>query len=481
MIPIINRITEIPADQSVVVVCGAEHFPSFLDLGEVEAGYVKRCIAEREEVIVLNNYFRIIVIVTEKSDLSPSRRMEHLRQMSARVREIVRGHGVRSLTVAHTVLCEGSFEAFTEGLIMSLYTFNRHKTLSRKEKRDIFPESLSFFSEHETGWIEIFRDAIYFARDLVNEPVSHLTASGMADRIKDFVSQAGIRCDVYGMRKIEALKMGGVLAVNRGSLDPPAFVVMEWKPEGHLNTKPVIMIGKGVVFDTGGVNLKPGEHMDEMKADMAGGAAVASAMYMIAKKEIPLHIMAFVPASDNRPGVRAYVPGDVITMYNGTTVEVVNTDAEGRLLVADALSYADNFDPSLVVTLATLTGSAANTFGSHAIAMMGNANDETTKLMEMAGEKVYERVASLPFWEEYGDMLKSDIADLRNLGGKEAGAVTAGKFLEKFTRTPLIHLDIAGTAMMKKDEHYRLKGGTGSGARLLTSFLEALATSELKL
>ncbi|MCA1756206.1 MAG: peptidase M17 [Bacteroidales bacterium] len=481
MIPIISRITEMPADQSVVVVCGAEHFPSFLDLGEVEAGYVKRCIAEREEVIVLNNYYRIIVIVTEKSDLAPLRRMEHLRQLSARVREIVRDHRVRSLTVAHTVLCEGSFEAFTEGLIMSLYTFNRHKTLSRKEKRDVFPESLSFFGENETGWIEIFRDAIYFARDLVNEPVSHLTAAVMADRIKDFVSQAGIRCDVYGMRKIEALKMGGVLAVNRGSLDPPAFIVMEWKPEGHINTRPVILVGKGVVFDTGGVNLKPGEHMDEMKADMAGGAAVASAMYMSAKKGIPLHIMAFVPASDNRPGVRAYVPGDVITMYNGTTVEVVNTDAEGRLLVADALSYADNFDPSLVVTLATLTGSAANTFGSHAIAMMGNADSETKKMMEMAGEKVYERVASLPFWEEYGDMLKSDIADLRNLGGKEAGAVTAGKFLEKFTITPLIHLDIAGTAMMKKDEHYRLKGGTGSGARLLTSFLEALATSEMKL
>jgi leucyl aminopeptidase len=481
MIPIINRIAEVPQDQSVVVVCGTESFPCFLNLGEDETGYVKRCIAEREEVIVLNNYHRVVIIVTEKSDLSPSRRKEHLRQLAARVRDIIRGHRERSIALAYTDLCEGSFEAFTEGLIMSLYTFNRHKSLSRKEKKEVFPESLSFPGDYETGWIDIFRDAIYFARDLVNEPLSHLTAAGMADRIREFVAPSGIRCEIYGMRKIEALKMGGVLAVNRGSLDPPAFVVMEWKPEGHVNTKPVILVGKGVVFDTGGVNLKPGDHMEEMKADMAGGAAVASAMYMAARKEIPLHIMAFVPASDNRPGVRAYVPGDVITMYNGTTVEVVNTDAEGRLLVADALSYADNFDPSLVVTVATLTGSAANTFGSHAIAMMGNADSETIELMEMAGEKVYERVASLPFWEEYGDMLKSDIADIRNLGGKEAGAVTAGKFLEKFTRAPLIHLDIAGTAMMKKDEHYRVKGATGSGTRLLTLFLEALAASEVKL
>ena len=541
MVPSINKVTEIPADQSVVVICGADSFPSLLELGGAEAEYVKRCIAEREEVILLNNYYRIIVVVTEKSDIAPSRRMEHLRQVSSRVRNIIRENRIKSVIVTSCELCDGSFEAFTQGLIMSLYVFNRHKTLSRREKQDFYPESLNFYEEKETGesdcgengisareadgnngagqgvrddeagengisakeadgnngagqgvrdseiWeneirrIEIFRDAIYFARDLVNEPVSHLTATGMASRIKEFVSGAGIRCDIFGMRKIEALKMGGLLAVNRGSLDPPAFVVMEWKPENHVNSNPVILIGKGVVFDTGGINLKPGEHMEEMKADMAGGAAVTAAIYMAAMRGIPLHIKAFVPASDNRPGVRAFVPGDVITMYNGTTVEVLNTDAEGRLMLADALSYADNFDPSLVITMATLTGSAANTFGTHAIAMMGNADKALFQLMESAGEREYERVATLPFWEEYGDMLKSDIADLKNLGEKEAGAITAGKFLGKFTRSPLIHLDIAGTAMMKKDEHYRLKGGTGSGARVLTGFLEAVAGSEIKL
>ncbi|TFH35936.1 MAG: peptidase M17, partial [Bacteroidia bacterium] len=270
-------------------------------------------------------------------------------------------------------------------------------------------------------------------------------------------------------------KMGGLMAVNRGSLDPPTFTVIEWKPEKCTNAKPIVLIGKGVVFDTGGLNLKTTEWIEDMKSDMAGGASVAAVMYLAASINLPLHLMAFIPATDNRPGVRAIAPGDIIRMYNGRSVEVLNTDAEGRLILADALSYADNFDPGLVITVATLTGSAANTFGNQAIAMMGNADEKYFEMLSVAGETVFERVARLPFWDEYGELLKSDIADLKNIGGKEGGAITAGKFLESFTVSPFIHLDIAGTAILKKDDHYRLKGGTGAGVRVLTEFLMQVA------
>lgn len=275
--------------------------------------------------------------------------------------------------------------------------------------------------------------------------------------------------------------MGGIIAVNRGSNDPPTLSVIEWKPKKHINKNPLILVGKGVVFDTGGLNLKPTNYIEEMKADMAGGAAVAAVMYYLARTNSPLNVMAFIPATDNRPGQDAYAPGDVITMYNSKTVEVLNTDAEGRLILADALSYADKFKPSLMISIATLTGSAANAFGNKAVAVMGNAGDEYFGLLKDAGDRVHERIAPMPFWDDFGDLLKSDIADLKNVGGREAGAITAGKFLENFTNSPFIHLDIAGTAMLKENDHYRPKGGTGSGVRLLSEFLNILSDSDLKI
>jgi len=308
-----------------------------------------------------------------------------------------------------------------------------------------------------------------------------MTAEMLASQVREFTGAAGVRVEVFGIRKIESLKMGGLISVNRGSLDPPTFTVLEWKPENYKNSRPLVLVGKGVVFDSGGLNLKPTSYIEDMKSDMAGGAAVAAVIYMAARLKLPLHIMGFIPATDNRPGVRAYAPGDIIKMYNGKSVEVLNTDAEGRLILADALSYAENFDPSLVITVATLTGSASNTFGNQAIAMMGNADKSFFDLLSQSGETVHERVAILPFWDEYGDLLKSHIADLKNIGGKEAGAITAGKFLENFTSAPFIHLDIAGTAILNKDDHYRLKGGTGAAVRLLNEFLTRIVAEEKEL
>ncbi len=206
--------------------------------------------------------------------------------------------------------------------------------------------------------------------------------------------------------------------------------------------------------------------MAGMKGDMAGAAIISGVMYAIAKSGLPMHVIGLVLSTDNRPGGNAYTQGDIITMHNKLTVEIGNTDAEGRLLLADAISYASKYSPELIIDVATLTGSAAMTFGSQAIAVMTNADRNYINLLDDCGKDVYERIAELPFWDESGELLKSDIADLRNIGGREAGAITAGKFLERFAEFPLIHMDIAGTEMIRKDDFYKIKNGPATGLRL---------------
>ena len=250
---------------------------------------------------------------------------------------------------------------------------------------------------------------------------------------------------------------------------------MEWKPKGATNNKPIVLVGKGIVYDTGGLSLKPTPNsMDIMKCDMGGSAAVVGTMYAIAKAKLNLHVVGLVPATDNRPSGNAYAPGDVITMHDGSTVEVLNTDAEGRLILADALSYAKKYKPKIVIDLATLTGAAARAIGKQGIVAMGN-DQETLSDLKESGYRVHERLAEFPFWEEYKEDLKSTIADLKNLGGAEAGAITAGKFLEHFTDYPYTHLDIAGPAFTQSPFNYRGQGGTGVGVRLLFDFLKTKA------
>ncbi len=283
---------------------------------------------------------------------------------------------------------------------------------------------------------------------------------------------AGFRVEVLNRKKIEALRMGGLLAVNRGSVDPPAFNILEWEPEDAVNGKPVILVGKGIVFDTGGLSLKPTlKSMDYMKSDMAGAAVVATTIYAAARNKLPIHLVGLIPATDNRPDGNAYVPGDVITMFDGTTVEIKNTDAEGRLILADTLSYAKKYDPSLVIDVATLTGAATIISGPYATIAMGNSAGDIQKL-EQTGNEVYERIIELPLWEEFAKSLKSSVADMNNLGSREAQTSVAGKFLEHFTDYPWIHLDIAGVAFLEEKDSYRPQGGTGIGTRLLYNFLK---------
>jgi leucyl aminopeptidase len=266
--------------------------------------------------------------------------------------------------------------------------------------------------------------------------------------------------------------MGGLLAVNKGSVDPPTFTILEWKPKSPVNKKPIVLIGKGIVFDTGGLTLKPTKNsMDLMKCDMAGAAAVAATTLVLANLKIPLHLITLIPATDNRPGGNAYAPGDIIRMFDGTTVEVLNTDAEGRMALADALAYSNKYKPELVIDAATLTGSAASAIGIWASCVMGTAPQAEFNKLISAGDKTADRVVQFPFWDEYEDEIKSPIADLKNVGGPEAGMITAGKFLAHFTKHPYIHIDIAGPAFLIERKNYRGLGATGAGIRLLVEFL----------
>jgi leucyl aminopeptidase len=391
---------------------------------------------------------------------------------------LIKGYNLEELVITSHEAYRGAIEDFTEAFLLSIYSFDKYKTKDEEDDRNKFPSRLMLqgeLNETDLTWLIYQTDAVYFTRNLIREPVNHLNAPAFAEEIRKAGKVSGFKVEILTKGKIEALKMGGLLAVNKGSIDPPVFCILEWKPTGCVNERPVVLVGKGIVYDTGGLNIKTGEFMAGMNGDMAGAAIITGVMYTLAKTGIPIHVVGLVPSTDNRPGGNAYTQGDVIKMYNKMTVEIGNTDAEGRLILADAISYASKFNPELIIDIATLTGSAAMTFANQAIAVMTNADRKYFRLLEDCGKDVYERIAELPLWDEYGELIKSDIADMKNVGGREAGAIIAGKFLERFAEFPLMHLDIAGTEIQKKDNYYKLKNGPATGLRLLSEFLRRLA------
>ncbi|MCK3683236.1 leucyl aminopeptidase [Maribellus sp. YY47] len=365
-------------------------------------------------------------------------------------------------------------KAFLEGLLLASYSFDKY--LKEKETfalTEVFVVGDEVSDRDTEDLLNLVR-AVFTARDLVNEPNSFLNAPQLSKELEKLSERAGFSLEVFHKQKIEALKMGGLLAVNKGSIDPPTFNILEWKPENAVNKKPIVLVGKGIVFDTGGLSLKPtANSMDYMKTDMAGAAVIATTIYALALNKVPLHVVGLVAATDNRPDGNAYVPGDIITMFDGTTVEVLNTDAEGRLTLADALTYAKKYDPQLVIDYATLTGAADIVAGPHAAVVMGNTSENIEKLKK-AGFETYERLIEVPLWDEYAKPLKSKIADMNNLGTREGQSTIAGKFLEHFTSYNWIHIDSAGTPFLKEADAYRPAGGTGFGTRLLYQFLKSM-------
>lgn len=368
-------------------------------------------------------------------------------------------------------LPEAEKNSFLEGLLMGSYQFNSYN--KKKERKELKVYILNETSSETTiKKVTNLINGVALTRSLVNEPPNKLDSVMFSGRIVEAGKEYGFETEVLQKDKIVALGMGGLLGVNQGSEVPPTFNIMTYKPKNATNKKPLVLVGKGVTFDTGGYSLKTGGHMSSMKADMGGAATVVGIMAAVAKNELPYYVIGLVPATDNKINGKALLVDDVITMMDGTTVEIQNTDAEGRLILADALSYAKQYKPELVVDMATLTGAAAAITGPFGIAMAGNKQEQMDELKH-AGKTTYERLVQLPFWEEFEELLKSEVADLKNIGGPVGGASTAGKFLEHFTDYNWIHLDIAGPAFLDKASGSNPAGGTGVGVRLLYDFIKS--------
>ncbi len=416
-------------------------------------------------------HYQIIFFIQDKSSVYQT--LEFVRKEGDKTAGFLNRHKQKSVILNGINIDIGLLTAFAEGMILGNYKFSQYKS---KEKPD-YIQKISFtggiFTNQDIDELKSVTEAVYHCRDLVNTPLQELQSKDFANRITQLINPLGVKTRVFSKTQIASLRMAGIIAVNRGSTNDPAFIQLEWKPENYKNHKPVVFVGKGIVFDTGGLSLKPPSAMEDMKADMAGGAAVFAAIYAIAKSKLPIHVIGLIPATDNQPGSDALAPGDIIKMSNNVTVEVLNTDAEGRLILADALCYASKFDPSLVIDVATLTGSATRAIGKYGIVAVESDAENQLNDLKKSGMEVYERIAQLPFWEEYDKEIESDIADIRNIGkSNNAGAITAGKFLKHFVNYPWIHLDIAGMAYMEQKESYLGKGASGVGVRLLYRFIK---------
>ncbi|MBF9220604.1 leucyl aminopeptidase family protein [Hymenobacter ruricola] len=467
------------ASQVFILSHGSTELPAAAagDLSAEARQYVSASLADDQKLVHLNHFSHHHYFVVLAQKPTPGQVAEALRRSGHTLHGQLKAEKVAEVFIHNLSENADAGLLLAEGLAMTAYHFEGYKTDEKSRKAPTLTKvSLvgEAASEARLAELEGLLQGVFLARDLVNAPLNKLNAVQLAERIAEAGDRAGYTTDILDLPKIEALRMGGLLAVNLGSPEPPTFSILEWKPEGARNEKPYVLVGKGVVFDTGGLSLKPTPNsMDMMKCDMAGGAAVAGTLFALAKNNVPLHVIGLVPATDNRPGGLAYAPGDVLTMHSGLTVEVKNTDAEGRLLLADALSFAKKYEPELVIDLATLTGAAVRALATEASASMGTAEPATMQKLTEAGYAVHERLVEFPLWDEYADHIKSDIADLSNLGKGEAGHISAAKFLERFIEGyPWIHLDIAGPAYLTAAESYRGKGGTGTGVRLLYEFFQ---------
>lgn len=470
----ITKVNSASAKDNIIYLINQHTGLAVLGLNPEELAFVEKEIQNKETLIILNRFDHWIFVQYIDKTLPLHKNKETLRKAGHSLCQMLQKKKLQKVCLSDNTGEASLTLSLAEGIMLSDYQFLKYFKDAKERTSSLM--SLQVVSPNVTAEalkeLQAVCEAVYTARDLVNEPASYLTAVKLGEVIKQLAKNTGFKAEVFDKEKIQSLKMGGVLGVNQGSTEPPTFSVLEWKPKNAVNTKPVVLVGKGIVYDTGGYSLKPTpDSMDYMKCDMAGAAVVISLFTSLAKTNLPLYVIGLIPSTDNRIGPDAYAPGDIITISDGTTVEVLNTDAEGRLVLADAICFANKYEPELIIDIATLTGAAHRAIGTAGMVGMGNASSEIVSLLTEAGFSEHERIAVFPFWDEYFEQLKSDIADLKNIGGELAGAITAGKFLEYFTKFPYFHLDIAGVAFTKKTDSYRGVGGTGSGVRLLYRFL----------
>jgi leucyl aminopeptidase len=406
--------------------------------------------------------------------------LNRVRQAAGKAAPYLRGAGANEIAISFDNIgldTEETAQALIEGGLLGLYRFLKYKTKQENNgKKDI--SSLTIVTEKSAA-IKAIRSGVKtgetiahsaaMVRDMVNSPPADMTPAIVAAKARQIAREFGLKLQVLERDQMRKLGMGGILGVASGSAQPPKFIIIEYRKGGK---RPFIaLVGKTITFDSGGISIKPAENMDKMKDDMSGGAAVLGAIRAAAALKLPLNIVGLLPATENMPGGRALKPGDVLRTLSGQTIEILNTDAEGRLILSDALAYACRYKPAAIVDIATLTGACRVALGQEAAGMLGTDDTLKQKIRE-AGEKTGERVWELPLWEGYYDLIKSDIADMKNAGGRDGGAITAAALLSKFVQDyPWVHLDIAATAWTEKDRPYTPKGATGIGMRLLTQFL----------
>jgi leucyl aminopeptidase len=416
--------------------------------------------------------------VQDELDLEAIRRaaavaIRRARDLNARdVASIVHGGGAGGLEIL------AAAQATAEGSLLALYQYDAPKQTEAEEKQ-IQSLSLVEFDADKVEQVEQGVDlaqatsaGVYLARDLVNMPPNVATPTRMA-------AEAALIAETYGTRLVigdrewaAEQKMGAYLAVAKGAGEPPKFIILEHNGNrDDLDT--VVLVGKGITFDTGGISLKPSEHMGEMKSDMAGAAAVLGTMKAVGMLGLPLRIIGITPCTENMPDAHAYRPADVITASNGKTIEIISTDAEGRMILADALVYAGRYQPNAVVDLATLTGACMIALGEGVAAGLFCKHESLRERLVTSGDTTHERVWSLPLWDDYRKKIDSDVADMKNAGGRYGGVGTSAAFLKEFTDYPWAHVDIAGMALNEKKDTspYVPIGGTGYGVRLLVDFL----------
>lgn len=388
------------------------------------------------------------------------------------VASVVQGAGINDINE------ESAAQAVTEGALLGLYAFRRYITKKENDFGDI--KQLLIVGREKTRLEQainrgrIMAEAANWARDLVNEPANYMTPSHMAESARQLAKSYGLKVEVLEREQMEKLGMGALLGVAQGSQQPPKFIVLTYKGSDS-DAIDVALVGKGITFDSGGLSIKPSEGMTDMKVDMAGGAAVMAAIGAIAQLKPKINVTTAVPATENMPSGSALKPGDILTAMNGKTIEVLNTDAEGRLILADALSYVSKLGAKAIIDVATLTGACRVALGTICSGAFTN-NQELVNKIIAAGNEAGEFMWQLPMYDEYREQLKSDVADIKNIGNRSAQPSIGGKFLEEFIdKIPWVHLDIAGTDVSDKEKGYLVKGATGVPVRTLVNLVLSLA------
>lgn len=446
----------------------------------VEAGDFKG--TRRSQVVVytgIKSIPRMVLLGLGKKENASTK---ELRNAAGRALKAAAGVKAKKVlfVVPDTILpISETAQSLAEGALLSLYKFDKYMTQS-SENLYREPESVTFIHadkkiaadmKKSIEAADMICEGVTVARDLANAPNNEIYPETLAKRAQELGKTAGIKVTVLNKSKIASLKMGGLLAVNQGSVRPPVFIIMEYSG-GKTTEKPIVLVGKGVTFDSGGISIKPGAGMSDMRLDMHGAATVIGTMVAAAKLKLKKNIIALVPSTENMPDGAAYVPGDVIRLMNGKTVEIDNTDAEGRLILGDALTYADRYKPQAVIDFATLTGACMIALGGVTSGLMGTDANLNSRIKTSA-DKTAEYVCELPLHEEYEEQIKSDYADVKNSGGRPAGAITAGLFLKHFIGNyPWAHLDIAGTGIQSKATDINPKGGPGVGVRMMIDMLQ---------